>query len=173
MRKKESNKITIIDIARQANVSISTVSRVINNPEKVSEIKRQRVRQVIKEVGFVPSILASAFSSKHSRNVVLFLGNEYRYSQYNHFLVLLTMILNNYKFTLILHNFTSSSFLNRKATEMIIAKQPCLIFSFTKKILHFIKKSSHPHISFCFLKAKDLTNQDQLAIKIRRAIKSH
>lgn len=43
------------DIARQAGVSRSTVSRVINNDPYVSRHTREKVRQVIDAVGFAPN----------------------------------------------------------------------------------------------------------------------
>jgi LacI family transcriptional regulator len=45
---------TIFDVAAESGVSISTVSRVINTPEKVNLNTRQRVYEVIDKLGFVP-----------------------------------------------------------------------------------------------------------------------
>ncbi|SDD31558.1 transcriptional regulator, LacI family [Paenibacillus sp. UNCCL117] len=47
--------ITIYDIAKKANVSAMTVSRVINNNGKISELTRQRVKQVMEELNYVPN----------------------------------------------------------------------------------------------------------------------
>ena len=47
--------MTIYDISRLAGVSIATVSRVLNNSEKVSEKTRRRVLSIIDETGYVPS----------------------------------------------------------------------------------------------------------------------
>ena len=41
---------TIYDVAGAARVSLATVSRVLNNPEKVNEETRKRVLAVIKEL---------------------------------------------------------------------------------------------------------------------------
>lgn len=49
---------TIKDIARKANVSIATVSRVINNPLQVSDDKRSRVEDAIKELDYKPNAIA-------------------------------------------------------------------------------------------------------------------
>jgi LacI family transcriptional regulator len=49
---------TIDDVARLAGVSISTVSRVINNPGLVNERTRRRVARVIERTGFKPNIFA-------------------------------------------------------------------------------------------------------------------
>lgn len=47
-------KITIYDVARAAGVSIATVSRVLNTPKRVSKVKREKVLDVIEQLGFVP-----------------------------------------------------------------------------------------------------------------------
>ncbi len=46
---------TVHDVARLANVSISTVSRVLNNSAPVSEDKRSRVLQAVKDLHFTPN----------------------------------------------------------------------------------------------------------------------
>jgi len=51
-------KITIEDIAKEANVSIATVSRVINNTKAVSPELRERVHEVIRKRNFKPNPLA-------------------------------------------------------------------------------------------------------------------
>ncbi|NLA14648.1 MAG: LacI family transcriptional regulator, partial [Tissierellia bacterium] len=47
--------ITIKDVARLAEVSISTVSRVINDSKPVSPEVRKRVLKVIEETGYKPN----------------------------------------------------------------------------------------------------------------------
>jgi DNA-binding LacI/PurR family transcriptional regulator len=51
---------TIFDVAAVSGVSISTVSRVINTPEKVNLNTRQRVYDAIDKLGFVPQAEARA-----------------------------------------------------------------------------------------------------------------
>lgn len=55
---------TIFDVAELAEVSISTVSRVINNPEKVNLNTRQKVYEAIDKLGFVPQAEARARALK-------------------------------------------------------------------------------------------------------------
>ena len=50
--------ITIKEIAKLAGVSKSTVSRVINDSEHVSDQAREKVQEVIEETGYVPNSLA-------------------------------------------------------------------------------------------------------------------
>jgi LacI family transcriptional regulator len=49
---------TIYDVAKKANVSAMTVSRVINNTGRISEKTRQRVRKVMEELHYVPNSMA-------------------------------------------------------------------------------------------------------------------
>lgn len=57
------------DVARRAGVSVMTVSRALNDPDKVSREMRQRVRAVVEEIGYVPNSLARSLSSNRS-NVI-------------------------------------------------------------------------------------------------------
>ncbi len=50
--------VTIYDIAKQADVSAMTVSRVINNTGRISEKTRSRVRKVMEELSYVPNTAA-------------------------------------------------------------------------------------------------------------------
>ncbi|MHB8089732.1 MAG: LacI family DNA-binding transcriptional regulator [Anaerolineaceae bacterium] len=51
---------TIFDVAAVSGVSISTISRVINTPEKVNLNTRQRVYEAIDKLGFIPQAEARA-----------------------------------------------------------------------------------------------------------------
>ena len=48
-------KLTIKDIAERCGVSVSTVSRVLNNHPDVSKTARDKVMEVVKEVHYVPN----------------------------------------------------------------------------------------------------------------------
>lgn len=62
-------KTTLVDIAAAANVSAITVSRALRNPKAVSEKLRERIREVVDELGYVPDPAASALASRRT-NVV-------------------------------------------------------------------------------------------------------
>ena len=57
------------DVAKLAQVSLITVSRVINQPEKVRSDTRKRVEQAIKSVGYVPNLIAGSLASSKSKIV--------------------------------------------------------------------------------------------------------
>lgn len=54
-----AKRVTIQDVAKAANVSIATVSRVLNNPQAVKDGTRLRVQQAFGEVGYslAPALL--------------------------------------------------------------------------------------------------------------------
>jgi len=47
--------VTISQVAEYAGVSVGTVSNVVNRPERVSEATRERVREAVKALGWVPN----------------------------------------------------------------------------------------------------------------------
>lgn len=65
----DDQKITIVEIAKEAGVSISTVSRVINGSAVVSEKTRERVSEVIKRHHFTPSAVARTLVSRQSMTI--------------------------------------------------------------------------------------------------------
>ncbi len=65
-------EVTVYDVARKAGVSIATVSRVLNAPDRVREATRQRVLAIIDELGYVPKAEAAARARRsHQRIGVL------------------------------------------------------------------------------------------------------
>lgn len=73
-------KLTIDDIAKLANVSRSTVSRVLNNNPNVNEAKRKRIMDIIDEQNFVPNSMARNLGTGFTRTIAIFVGeitNQY------------------------------------------------------------------------------------------------
>ncbi|CAH8771688.1 LacI family DNA-binding transcriptional regulator [Paenibacillus dendritiformis] len=62
---------TIYDIAKKANVSAMTVSRVINNTGRVSEKTRVKVKQVMEEMRYIPNSVARCLVTQESMIVSL------------------------------------------------------------------------------------------------------
>jgi LacI family transcriptional regulator len=56
MKRKE--RLTVIDVAREAGVSPSTVSRILTGTAQVSEDKRKAVEKVIERLGFTRNMMA-------------------------------------------------------------------------------------------------------------------
>lgn len=55
-RKASNHSVNIIQIAKEADTSIATVSRVLNNSEKVKPDTRQKILSIIQKHGYKPKI---------------------------------------------------------------------------------------------------------------------
>lgn len=93
--------LSIRDIAAKAGVSIATVSRVINNPDQVSQAMLDRVLPVIEKYDYVPNQAARNVFSKRSSAIAIFV-----YDMRNPFFLAIIKQLNllalEYGFTLLI-----------------------------------------------------------------------
>jgi LacI family transcriptional regulator len=69
MVKIQPSKVTIIDVAAQANVSYGTVSRVINNDVHVKQETRDRVLKTMQRLGYVANRQARILAGGSSNSI--------------------------------------------------------------------------------------------------------
>jgi len=62
-------KPTIYDVAKHAGVSITTVSRILNTPDKVNSKTREKVLAAIDKLSFVPKAEARARALQHTGRI--------------------------------------------------------------------------------------------------------
>ncbi|MEZ0537598.1 LacI family DNA-binding transcriptional regulator [Caldicellulosiruptoraceae bacterium PP1] len=62
---------SIEDVAREAKVSIATVSRVLNNPEIVSEKTKKLVLDAIDKLNYTPNMLARNLASRKTNTIAV------------------------------------------------------------------------------------------------------
>ena len=60
-------KITIKDVAKEANVATSTVSRVLSNNPKISEKTKEKVHEAIKKLNYKPNAIARSLANNRTR----------------------------------------------------------------------------------------------------------
>ncbi len=60
---------TIKEIAKRCNVSITTVSNVMNNRGKVSDETEKKIWEAAKELNYVPNYMAKNLKQKNNRNI--------------------------------------------------------------------------------------------------------
>jgi len=65
--------VSIKEVAKLAGVSIATVSRCVNNPEKVTERTRLKVQDAITQTGYSPNTLAQSFRRGRTNLVMVVL----------------------------------------------------------------------------------------------------
>lgn len=68
-RQKEDKPVTIYDIAREAGVSPSTVSRVLTNKVKVNQEKRDIICKIMEKYDFKPNALARSLADTKSNTI--------------------------------------------------------------------------------------------------------
>jgi DNA-binding LacI/PurR family transcriptional regulator len=64
---RRTGRVKIQDVARLAQVSLSTVSGVLNEKTNVRPETRQRVLDVIAQVGYSPNIFASNLARRRTK----------------------------------------------------------------------------------------------------------
>ena len=65
--------VSIKEVARHADVAISTVSKVLNGYPNVSEETKKKVQDAIRALNYIPNSIASALSSKQFGRVAMIL----------------------------------------------------------------------------------------------------
>jgi len=68
---------TIKDIAQIANVSTTTVSRVINNYPDVSDKTRKKIKKIIQEKNYRPNSVARSLSTNKSNSIGIFFTDHF------------------------------------------------------------------------------------------------
>lgn len=66
-----SRRVTMADVAREAGVSLMTVSRALNDKEGISEATRERIQEVIVRLGYRPSSIARGLVTKRTGTIGL------------------------------------------------------------------------------------------------------
>jgi LacI family transcriptional regulator len=72
---KKNQAPTLLDVAREAAVSLKTASRVLNNSKNVSEEKANAVRAVIERLGYRPNELARGLKAQRSAAIGMIVPN--------------------------------------------------------------------------------------------------
>ena len=70
-KKVNTNNATIKDVAGMAGVSISTVSRVVNNKDGVSEDLEEKIKHAIEKLKYKPNVIARALKAKTTKSLGL------------------------------------------------------------------------------------------------------
>jgi len=107
--------ITIKEIAKKANVSIATVSRALNNDEKVKSVTRDLVVSIANDLNYNPNILARNFVKKTSSIIGLILPDIF-----DEFFTEIIKGVEQYCFAHGYYTLVSSSHSTRTTAEAII-----------------------------------------------------
>src|SRR6202044_3941939 len=75
MAVKRTQVPTLVDVAREAGVSLKTASRVLNQSKNVSQEKAKKIRDVMERLGYRPNELARGLKAKRSAAIGMIVPN--------------------------------------------------------------------------------------------------
>lgn len=78
-----SQKVTILNVADKAGVSISTVHQALNGKKGVSEKTRERIRRIAEELGYQPNPMASGLKRRTQNVAIVLPGTNYYQTVWN------------------------------------------------------------------------------------------
>ena len=116
------NKATIYNVALKAGVSLATVSRTLNNPEKVKLETRERVLKVIEELGYKPNAFARGLASRKSTSVAVIVPDMSRAS-IAEMVNGITAEARNYHYSLILYVLKDENLDESEMLKEVVASQ--------------------------------------------------
>ncbi|MDF5668288.1 LacI family DNA-binding transcriptional regulator, partial [Vibrio parahaemolyticus] len=70
-KRRSTGNVTLADVAKKAGVGTMTVSRALRTPELVSDKLREKIQQVVDELGYIPNKAAGALASAESYSIAL------------------------------------------------------------------------------------------------------
>ena len=73
-------RYTLKDVAKEAKVSVGTVSNYLNNPNSVKPINRLQIERAVELLGFTPNVNARVLATGKSRTVILYIQSEEKIS---------------------------------------------------------------------------------------------
>lgn len=116
-----SEKISMKDVAKKAGVSVSTVSRVLNNGEYITEKTRKKVEEAVKKLNYRPNVIARGLRTKKTNSVGLILPditNEF----FGKLAKSIENVLNKNGINLLLCNSNEDARTERKYIEALLDK---------------------------------------------------
>lgn len=132
-KKTEGRTITIYDIAKEAGVSASTVSRVLTNNANVRTEKRERVQSLIEKYDFKPNAMARSLVDTRSR-VIGIIAADIKNPFYADIFVACENAAQKMGYTVLLGNFMSNMKQEIRQLEMLWEKRVDVIIQFGGRV---------------------------------------
>lgn len=109
---------TIKDVAKRADVSISTVSNALNGLSNVSDETRERVLKAASELNYFPNINAQLLKTRKTNNIGIFLPNI-NSSFYTRLIQAMYTTCNSNRYSLLVH--VSNAYSSRQLAAAILS----------------------------------------------------
>lgn len=144
---------TIYDLAKAAGVSISTVSKALNDSYSISEKTKERIREVADSMGYKPNARARSFA-RRKNGIILFVANLSRGVGFEnpHMFEIVTGVdrcLDEKGYSLVLKHVTQET-ATESVKEMMLSEEADGIIIhagvLTKQLAFFLGKEAYPHL---------------------------
>lgn len=163
--------VTIKDVAREAGVSISTVSRVINNSKPVSASIKKKVQKVIDKTGYVPNPVARSLVMKKSQIIGVIVPGISEY-YVGEFLNGVEEIARMYHYDIVLCNSYGESDKEDTYLDLLFSKQAAAIIVVSTNLrpetIETIQKHDIP-FAYCSPNSNDFSKPASIGVDLAKA----
>lgn len=147
-------KVTIREVAKEANVSTSTVSRVISDSPQISEKTKEKVREVIEKLNYKPNAIARSLANKKTKIIGVVLPSEAQDLFFNPFFIKAMQGMSSYakkKKYYITYAFSDNekeevSYIKDFIANNLIAGVCLLRLRTDDKSIEYLKKTNFPFV---------------------------
>ena len=115
--------ITIKDIAKKCGVSVTTVSRAINDYPGINQATKAKIMQVVRESQFIPNNSARNLKRLENNSIVVLvkgLTNPF----FNPMIDVLDKVIHNHKYSFVLQRVNDNEDEIEIASEIVLEKKP-------------------------------------------------
>ncbi|MFV0382213.1 MAG: LacI family DNA-binding transcriptional regulator [Breznakia sp.] len=126
-------RITIYEVAKEANVSLATVSRVINGSNVVREDTRVKVQEAIEKLGYKPNAIAQGLALQKTTTIALVVP-EASFFYTGQIINGLLDVAKIYNYNIILHTTTDGISQSSEIIETIIKSRVDGVVIFNDKL---------------------------------------
>lgn len=126
-------RITIYDVAKEADVSLATVSRVINGSDVVREDTRVKVQEAIEKLGYKPNAIAQGLALQKTATIALIVP-EASFFYTGQIINGLIDVAKIYKYNIVLHTATEGITEMNEIIETIIKSRVDGVVIFNDKL---------------------------------------
>ena len=164
-------RVTIYEVAKEANVSLATVSRVINGSEVVREETRLRVEEAINALGYKPNAIAQGLALQKTTTIALVIP-EASFTYTGQIINGLLDVAKIYKYNIMLHTITEGIVdINDVIEEIIKSRVDGVIIHEDKLLKHDLSKMTKYNIPVAIIGNKISDNNIcSVYVDIKKAV---
>lgn len=126
-------RVTIYEVAKEANVSLATVSRVINGSDVVKAPTRERVEAAIKKLGYKPNAIAQGLALSKTTTIGLIIP-EASFTYTGQIINGLLDVAKIYNYNIMLHTITDGITDAQKIVDIVIKSRVDGVIVYSDKI---------------------------------------